>query len=245
MSGLPVPSTQATYKRVTGANPAAGVEVQDTVPVATNEQQTIAGTASQNFGLAFQGEVGPVTLTPTATAPQIQAYLRAFQSLGPDGVTVAGGPLPGTITITFNGLQTSGKFLPALTVVGGATGLTITTTVPGVSPKFWWLLAVTVQLVQGLTQTPQPSLVIDDGTTNILTMPGSTAAQAASTTAQYTWAGDLQVTGLIGTTPGIVAAAPLPQNLILPPGYRIKTVTSGIGANSDYGAPSYYVCEMG
>lgn len=110
--------------------------------------------------------------------------------------------------------------------------------------KSWWLLSVTVALVQGATQTPQPILVIDDGATSIFESIGSSTAQAVSTTCQYTWAGDVQLTGQVGATTNVHSVAPLPQNLLLPPGYRIRTNTVGIGANSNYGAPSYFVIEF-
>jgi hypothetical protein len=115
-------------------------------------------------------------------------------------------------------------------------------TVP--ASKFWWLLSVRVQLVQGITQTPLPFLVLDDGTTAFYEAPGSTAAQAVSTTCTYTWAPDVQVTGQIGATPTIRSMGPLPSLLLLGPGFRIRTATQGIGANSDYGVPVAYVIEF-
>lgn len=108
--------------------------------------------------------------------------------------------------------------------------------------KAWHLLSMTVSLVQGATQTPFPVLVIDDGTTALMKILGATAAQAANTTVQYTWA---QV-GVAITTPSATALsmiAPLPIGLVLPAGYRITTVTGGIGANSNYGAPQLFVVE--
>jgi hypothetical protein len=111
--------------------------------------------------------------------------------------------------------------------------------------KHWELAAVSIVLVQGITQTPQPLLVIDDGTDVIFEMFGSSAAQAASTTCRYNWAPDLPLTGQIGTGANVHSVAPLPAGLILEPGYRIRTSTLGIGANSDYGAPSLFVVEYG
>ena len=124
-----------------------------------------------------------------------------------------------------------------------AAGVEVLDTVP--AGKFWWLLSVSVQLVQGLTQTPLPSLVIDDGANVIFESPGSSAAQAVSTTAQYTWAPDMPLTGQIGATPNIVSTGGLGTFLILPAGFRIRTITGGLGANTDYGAPSYHVVEFG
>jgi len=117
----------------------------------------------------------------------------------------------------------------------------ISETVP--AGKHWELIAVSVALVQGATQTPQPILVLDDGTDVVFESFGSSAAQAASTTCRYTWAPGNPLTGLIGTGTNVHSVAPLPAGLRLPPGYRIRTVTLGIGANSNYGVPSLLVVE--
>lgn len=111
--------------------------------------------------------------------------------------------------------------------------------------KAAWLISVSVALVQGATQTPQPILVIDDGTTTFFEMFGSSAAQAVSTTCRYTWSGDVQLTGQVGATTNVHSMGPLPQNLVLPAGYRIRSSTLGLGANSDYGVAAAYVCELG
>src|SRR5262245_17216108 len=105
----------------------------------------------------------------------------------------------------------------------------------------WMLISVIVACVQGITQTPQPSLVLNDGTNNFLASVGSTTAQSASTTVTYTWGVGMPLTGLVGSTPTIITTGSLPANLFLKPGYIIKTVTAGIGANTDFGAPIYNV----
>ncbi len=109
--------------------------------------------------------------------------------------------------------------------------------------KQWQLVSVSIALVQGLTQTPQPILVIDDGVNVVFESMGSSAAQAVSTTCQYTWGADLPLTGQIGSGTNVHSTAPLPDGLLLPAGYRVRSVTVGIGVNSDYGAPSLYVVE--
>lgn len=109
--------------------------------------------------------------------------------------------------------------------------------------KLWVVVAYSVQLVQGATQTPLPVLTLDDGTTIFYQSPGSSAAQAAASTAQYTWANGMTITGQIGATPGTVSVAPL-ADFILFAGYRVRTVTQGIGANTNFGAPSLYVIEL-
>lgn len=123
-----------------------------------------------------------------------------------------------------------------------AAGAEISEVVP--AGKFWIPLSVWVELVQGITQTPQPVLVIDDGANQIFEALGSSAAQAASSTTKYTWSLDLPLSGQVGATPNTRSTAPL-SPLILPAGYRIRTVTLGLGANSDYGAPVLYVAELG
>lgn len=107
--------------------------------------------------------------------------------------------------------------------------------------QYWLLQAVTVSLVQGLTQTPQPVLVVDDGTTAIFQGFGASSAQNSSVTTQYTWApGNTLTAGGAAT----VATAPLPAGLVLGPGYRIRSSTIGIGANSDYGAPGIFYVKF-
>lgn len=139
-----------------------------------------------------------------------------------------------------------GKSVNALRQINGtnpAADTEITETVP--AGKFWQLLSVSVALVQGLIQTPQPILVIDDGADVIFESFGSTAAQATSTTCRYTWAPGLALSGLVGSGTDVHAVAPLPIGLLLGPGYRIKTSTVGRGLNTDYGAPSLHVVEYG
>jgi len=105
----------------------------------------------------------------------------------------------------------------------------------------WLLLVATVSLVQGATQTPWPSLVIDDGTTVIGRSMSGTAAQSANITTQHTWSHDGELAGGAG---GAASTGSLPGPVLLLPGYRIRSITAGKGANSDYGAPSLYVVEI-
>lgn len=107
-------------------------------------------------------------------------------------------------------------------------------------PAFeWWeLLAVSVALVQGITDTPLPRLRITDGANTLLVSHGSTAAQAVSTTCQYTWAaGGGAPSGQVGATTAVSSQGGLPRGLKLPPGSVISSLTAGLGANSNYGAP--------
>jgi hypothetical protein len=118
----------------------------------------------------------------------------------------------------------------------------LTATVPGSAsaPKYWKLLAVTVQLVQGATQTPLPNLVLTDGTSEFFSAPGASAAVSAATTTQMTWAPNLTLTAGAALTRNY---APIPVGLVLPFGYKVTTVTTGIGANTNYGIAQIWVVE--
>jgi hypothetical protein len=144
--------------------------------------------------------------------------------------------------ITGNAAQQG--ILKPVTGTNPAAGAEISETVP--TGKWWLLKSLSVLLVQGITQTPQPILTLDDGTNVFYEAFGASNAGAASTTARYTWAEGLQLTAHIGATTNVHANGSLPPGgILLPAGYRIKTVTVGIGANSDYGAPQLLVVEYG
>lgn len=113
---------------------------------------------------------------------------------------------------------------------------------------YWYgLLGVSVSLVQGATQQPQPILRIADPGTNVLYESfGSSGTQAVSTTCQYSWVvNGPQPAAIVGTTTNCHAIAPLPDDLVLPEGYVISSNTLGIGANSNYGAPVLFVVIYG
>jgi hypothetical protein len=114
----------------------------------------------------------------------------------------------------------------------------VTATVPAL--KYWKLLAVTVQLVQGATQTPLPNLVLTDGTNEFFSAPGASAATTAGVTSQFTWAPNLTLTAGAGLTRNY---APIPVGMVLPPAYKVTTVTTGIGANTNYGIAQIWVVE--
>lgn len=118
-----------------------------------------------------------------------------------------------------------------------------TVTVP--AGKFWEIMSISVALVQGATQTPQPILILDDGTDIVYESFGSSAAQAVSTTCRYNWAPGLTLSAQVGATTNVHSTAPLPLGIVLPAGGRIRSSTLGIGANSDYGQPTFYVIEYG
>jgi hypothetical protein len=119
-----------------------------------------------------------------------------------------------------------------------AAGAECSDTVP--AGKSWSLFAWAVTLAQGLTQTPLPDLVIDDGTNIIYRGPLASSALNASVTADLYAAPGL-VLGAGGAATKVLS--PLPTGFILGPGFRVRTITAGIGANTNYGAPRLFVAE--
>lgn len=92
-----------------------------------SEVQTInlgsatAGTITITFDGATTGNIAF-----NATAATVQTALEALPNVGPGDIVVTGGPLPGTVTLTFGG-QYLGKNVPEVTVTPtGLTGGTVT-----------------------------------------------------------------------------------------------------------------------
>jgi len=141
-------------------------------------------------------------------------------------------PLPSVITQ-----------LKEVTVVAPGAGVDFSLVVP--ANKWWMLFSVYAVMTQGITQTPQPILQIDDGTNVIMESIGSSAAQAVSTTCAYTWGPGFVQSGQVGSGAGVHSVAPIPDGLILLAGYHVKTLTLGIGANSQWGVPRLYLAELG
>jgi hypothetical protein len=106
-------------------------------------------------------------------------------------------------------------------------------TVPGAGE--YVLLYFYVQCVQGATQTPTPRLYLKDGSTILATFPSSSTI-AASTTVNCVWAPDLPQLQT-GATTDVHLTAPIPQRLTVKSGWTLETVTTGKGANTNYGAP--------
>jgi len=113
----------------------------------------------------------------------------------------------------------------------------ITETVP--TSRRWRLMAFRAALVTDATSaTRQVYLIIDDGTTTFLQIPAS-ATHIASLTRNYNFA----VSGALVTNATTEIAGVLPDDLILPAGYRIQTSTDNLQATDNYGVPQMLVEE--
>lgn len=134
-------------------------------------------------------------------------------------------------------------FAPTTSVTGAdpAANAEFSITVP--AGERWLLKAVTVAMVQGITDTPWPNLVIDDGTNVLFSAPAGTAAQAVSTTCQHSWFPGA-ISNIQGATTNVKAVGPIPENLVLEAGYRIRSLTTGLGSNSNYGVPRATVVKL-
>lgn len=142
------------------------------------------------------------------------------------------------------GFDTS-RLAPTIKVVTGtnpAANSECSDTVPGSAsaPKFWKLLGWSVSLAQGATQTPTPNLVITDGTNEVLGFPLASAAVSAATTTRLSASPNVTLTAGAGATRNY---APIPSGLVIPWGWKVTTLTTGIGANTDYAAPAIWVVE--
>jgi len=138
-----------------------------------------------------------------------------------------------------------GRSVEALLQINGvdpAANVEISETVP--ANKAWQLIAVSVALVNGATAAVRPILVLDDGTDVIYESFGSSVDQAVSTTCRYTWAPNLELSGQVGAGANVHSAASLPEGLVLPAGYRVRTVST-LNAAANYGAPSLFVIQYG
>jgi hypothetical protein len=143
-------------------------------------------------------------------------------------------------SVTIEGTRFYTPTLRSFTGTNPAANAEFSETVP--ATKAWLVLGVSVTLVQGITQTPWPSLILDDGTNTLFQAFSGTAAQSASTTTRHSWG--VGVTAL-GSGASTANTGPLAEGIVLSAGFRIRSSTTGIGANSDYGAPQIYVVQYG
>lgn len=111
----------------------------------------------------------------------------------------------------------------------------ISTTVP--ANQLWLLLGARVSLVTDANVANRTvAFTIDDGTT-VVQRYTSPSVQAASLTYGYTYTAG----GSNATVLGNEVVVGIGQNIMLAPGYRLKTVTTNIQATDNYGAMTFYI----
>ena len=97
-----------------------------------NEVQTISGTPSADFSILFDGQA-TTTLAQNASAAAVRTALEALPNIGVGDVKVTGGPLPGAITVTFQGALAANNVAQLALVAGTSpiTGAVVMTTTQG------------------------------------------------------------------------------------------------------------------
>jgi len=133
----------------------------------------------------------------------------------------------------------SGRGLPrVITGTDPAAGSEISETVP--TNVAWRLIGFRFTLVTDATVANRNvRVIIDDGTTECVRIPPN-FNHAASITANYFAGVGL---GVIGWMTGAVGVMPLPVDLILFQGWRIRTNTLNLQAGDNFRAPVLYVEE--
>jgi hypothetical protein len=103
----------------------------------------------------------------------------------------------------------------------------------------WRLITLQAGLVTDLTVIDRTvSLVLDDGA-NVFLQVGSSYIQVAS---QFMWYA-FGAFSRQGDSLGGAILCGYPEGIVLGPGFRFRTFTSGIQAGDNWGAPTYMVEE--
>lgn len=112
-----------------------------------------------------------------------------------------------------------------------AAGAEASVTVP--AGDNWTLTSALISLVTDATvANRRVHLIIDDGTTTVLNLVGS-VDQAASLTVVYSWTAGGNDSAAVRD--GVLNLGQLPTDLRLLPGWRIRTLTTGLQAGDNYG----------
>lgn len=174
----------------------------------TNEVQTvtITGTpAGGTFTLSFKGYT-TAAIAFNANAAAVQSALQAIGSIGTNGVTVTGGPGPGTPYVLTFANQLGNQFLPLTTasaagLTGGTTPtVTVARTTPGVgqydAQSGYTDLGATKGGITILRNNSEEVFSVDQIQADIMSMPtawemsvSTACAQADIDTIQYLWEG--------------------------------------------------------
>lgn len=139
-------------------------------------------------------------------------------------------------------------FIRTVTGTNPAAGAEVSEAVP--TNAIWNLLAFGVVLVtDGNAANRTSNLIIDDGTTqNRRWALRDSTAQTATQTRTHLWTRGYSQAAVLGSdqfddTDNLLVIQALPEPLILPEGYRIRTITGGLLAGDNYAAPIFQVGE--
>lgn len=153
-----------------------------------------------------------------------------------EGYISAGAPLSWPTGVNMSPVDCAGN-IRSITGTLPAAGADISESVPAGAK--WRLIAFRALLTTNATAgTRTVFLTFDDGT-NVFCDVFPVATQPASVTVTWSWAD-----GIAQQNTSIAAAsAALPRQMFLMPGFRIRTLTSGLLSTDQWTAPQYLVEE--
>lgn len=153
-----------------------------------------------------------------------QGYVAEFSNLTwPGRFTIASGEGRG--------------FIRNVTGTDPAAGAEWSETVP--TSARWRLISARAVLVTDATVPVRTATItIDDGTTTVYSMPCHATQAASLTFIYYAFAA-----GVSGYASGSSLVIPLPPDLVMAPGWRIRSQTGAIVAGDNWGAPQLWVEE--
>jgi len=133
------------------------------------------------------------------------------------------------------------RYKPFITTTASAdpagTGAEVSHTVP--AGQLWRLLGARVSLVTDANAANRTvAFTIDDGTTVIQRFT-SPSTQAASLTYGYTFT----VGAANAAVLNLEVVVGIGGDLLLPPGYRLKTVTNNVQATDNYGVMTFFIVK--
>lgn len=131
------------------------------------------------------------------------------------------------------------RVLRVVPIANPAAGAEVVVTVPGGS--VWRPISlVTTLATSAVVAVRGPSLIVDDGSTTVMRLPQG-GTQAASLSVVNTWANGSGSPA--GTSATGAQSVPLPD-LVMPAGYRLRTLTNLIDVGDQYSAVALWVEEL-
>jgi hypothetical protein len=119
-----------------------------------------------------------------------------------------------------------------------AAGVEMSETIP--TGKAWRVYAVFISVVaSAVAGTRRTQLTVDDGT-NIIARSVDAAGFPANAIRNYSY---FQNALDINLGDSLTSTTALWPDMVLGPGYRIRTITAGLDVGDNYGPPLFYVIE--
>jgi len=205
--------------------------------------RTATTNSSSLYSKAFRGVALTLNVSAASgTTPTLDVKLQGFDTISSQWVDISGAAFQ---RITTTGVRSLTVYpspegpgtLRSITGTDPAAGAEISETVT--ANARWRLISFRASLVTDATvANRRMNLNIDDGTNTLLLTPPA-SDQAATLTYIYQASNYGTVSNFLSTT----MALPLPSDLILHGGYRIRSSTNSLQAGDNWGAPQYLVEE--